>query len=169
MRSALASMAVSSSSGLGYILNSTPYTINTRYTKALVRERINNIEHQEWCATTTESGHCSSYNIFKNSLNFEKYLTILNPKEASDMCRFRCGNHKLPVVMGRYNRVEKSKRICTLCDSNEIGDEFHYIFVCNALTNERFTYISRQLPIHQSRSPDYHASLILGWGRIGSR
>ena len=28
-------------------------------------------------------------------------------------------------------------RKCTLCNDNELGDEYHYIFVCDNFRNER--------------------------------
>jgi hypothetical protein len=35
--------------------------------------------------------------------------------------------HKLPVESGRYSKTPYEDRFCTLCQSNEIGDEFHYL------------------------------------------
>jgi hypothetical protein len=35
--------------------------------------------------------------------------------------------HKLPVESGRYTKTPYEDRFCTLCQSNEIGDEFHYL------------------------------------------
>jgi hypothetical protein len=46
------------------------------------------------------------------------------------MTKFRCGNHKLPVVTGRYEGLERRERICKICNSNNIADEYHYLFEC---------------------------------------
>ena len=32
-------------------------------------------------------------------------------------------------------------RNCTICDSNDIGDEFHYFFKCNYFESERRHYL----------------------------
>ena len=58
------------------------------------------------------------------------------------LSKFRCGNHKLPINTGRYTGVENINRICTLCNNNDIGDEFHYLFKCSAFVTERKQYIS---------------------------
>ena len=46
------------------------------------------------------------------------------------MCRFRITNHKLPIEPGRRNNIGRSNRLCIGCNTNDIGDEFHYIFEC---------------------------------------
>jgi hypothetical protein len=42
------------------------------------------------------------------------------------LCRFRCGNHRLPIESGRWQNIPRQKRLCHLCDSREMGDEYHY-------------------------------------------
>ena len=39
--------------------------------------------------------------------------------------------HKLNIELGRYNNIERSERICTLCDAKEIEDEYHLISFFN--------------------------------------
>jgi hypothetical protein len=34
----------------------------------------------------------------------------------------------LSIETGRYFGVERENRTCSLCNQQEIGDEFHYIF-----------------------------------------
>ena len=75
----------------------------------IVRDRTSAIDNQDWHSQVTESGHCLNYRIFKTVTPFEHYLTILKRKEALDLCRFRCGNHKLPITTGRYNQTGKVK------------------------------------------------------------
>ena len=43
----------------------------------------------------------------------------------------RISAHKLPVESGRYTKTPYEDRVCTLCQSNEIGDEFHYLLSCS--------------------------------------
>ena len=127
--------------GLGYLLNSPPGTLNLQHTKSIVKNRTLDIETQEWHSQVTESGHCTNYRIFKTELHFEEYINILNPKETTDLCQFRCGNHKLPTTVGRHAGVEKSQRHCPLCKSKAIGDEYHYILECSAFQTERAALI----------------------------
>jgi hypothetical protein len=39
-------------------------------------------------------------------------------------------NHRLPIEVGRWTNVERHNRLCQLCQSREIGDEFHYVLQC---------------------------------------
>ena len=42
----------------------------------------------------------------------------------------------MPVETGRYRKIPLKKRICPICDKNNIGDEFHYTMEC---TNKVFS------------------------------
>ena len=46
------------------------------------------------------------------------------------MIKFRTCNNNLPVNRARYFNVPRSERLCTLCNCNDIGDEYHYLLVC---------------------------------------
>ena len=55
--------------------------------------------------------------------------------------KFRTSNHNFPVETGRWSGVPRAERLCYLCNSPAIADEFHYLFKCEALTTERLLYI----------------------------
>ena len=59
------------------------------------------------------------------------------------MSKFRCLNHKMPIVSGRYKNIPRQERICNICEKDQIGDEFHYLFQCNALEVQRKKYLKR--------------------------
>ena len=42
--------------------------------------------------------------------------------------KFRCVNHKLPIEKGRFYGIAIDDRVCELCNTNKLGDEYHYIF-----------------------------------------
>ena len=44
---------------------------------------------------------------------------------------------------GRYNSVPYENRKCQLCDLNEIGDEFHFLFICSKFTDERNLWLDK--------------------------
>ena len=84
---------------------------------------------------------CESYQMFKDNLRCEPYITLLNTRQRITLCKFRCGNTNTPIVSGRYQTVNRSERTCNLCDAGVIGNEFHYIFKCKAFSLERKLYI----------------------------
>ena len=52
-------------------------------------------------------------------------------------------NHRLPIELGRYNEIVRKDRLCTLCQSNDIGDEYHYLFICPFVKSSRDKYIPK--------------------------
>jgi hypothetical protein len=44
-----------------------------------------------------------------------------------------CQNHKLPVECGRWQNIERNKRVCVLYQEQKIGDEYHYSMECHFL------------------------------------
>jgi hypothetical protein len=53
------------------------------------------------------------------------FFTILPPDLMYNMCKIRCGSHKLPIELGKYFSIDRSERICDLCNKEELGDVFH--------------------------------------------
>ena len=131
-------------SGMGYILNTPSEHLSPLLVKSLLKDRLNAMESQNWHSSILDSGHCTTYQIYKNNLKMENYLTTLTHKEANHLCRFRCGNHYPPIVSGRYSGIKRCEGICTICDTEAVGDESHYIFICPAFAKERATYLSNR-------------------------
>ena len=46
--------------------------------------------------------------------------------------------------------IERNERICLLCNRNELGDEFNYMFNCDILSQKQ----NQILPIWSFRSPN---------------
>ena len=84
------------------------------------------------------NSHFNFYRIIRKSPYFEfhKYLTSLHVQERIILCKFRCGNHRLPIVTCRYEGVAHCDRNCTLCTKNDLGEEFHFLFICDHFSNE---------------------------------
>ena len=111
--------------------------------KSLISAKLNDINKQEWHSDVEENSQCLNYRIFKQTLHFEKYFHHLNDSQAKILCKFRCVNHKLPIVSGRYNQIPRNERFCTHCNEGKIGDEFHYLFQCSRFHEQRKKYLKR--------------------------
>ena len=72
--------------------------------------------------------------------------------------KFRFSNHKLPIQSQRFIGIEREERVCELCNTGEIGDEFHYSFICNdeRIVSEREKYLSKYY-IHRPNVIKYHS------------
>jgi hypothetical protein len=50
--------------------------------------------------------------------------------------KIRTANHKFAVETGHWSNIPYVNRKCPLCQ-NDLGDEFHYLMVCNYSTEKR--------------------------------
>jgi hypothetical protein len=94
--------------------------------------RMHDIFSQEWFTEICASSKLSSYREFKSMLCPERYLLeITIPCHRRALSRLRCSSHPLMIESGRINNIEINDRICPLCDSGEIEDEFHFVLICS--------------------------------------
>ena len=59
------------------------------------------------------------------------------------MAEFRCRNHYLPIESGCRTDIPRNLRVCELC--NDLGDEFHFLFICPRFSEARKKYIKKVL------------------------
>ena len=76
------------------------------------------------------------------TLQTANYLKFNLPiKYQIALSKFRCSVHKLKVETGRHDDIAYENRLCTLCDYNQVEDEFHFVMICPVYENLRITYI----------------------------
>ena len=61
------------------------------------------------------------------------------------LVKFRTSNHRLPIEEGRFNQIARADRKCLVCDSNDIGDEYHYICLCPKVDEIRKKTLKKDL------------------------
>ena len=102
------------------------------FMKNAVCSRLKKQYLQWWQAEVIRNRRCITYRIFKDQLVFESYLKNHNFIDRRTLSCFRSGCHRLPVTKSRYLEGGGGvDTICKLCDSNDICDEFHGLFICN--------------------------------------
>ena len=109
-----------------------------KHLKNAIFKELDNVEEQKWLNEINNSSSCLIYRIFKKNLDFEPYLTKLPFLHRLNFSKFRCKNNKLPV-----NKYVSVSKICELCNSDDNGDEYHYVFLCDYFSNSRKTYLDR--------------------------
>ena len=127
--------------GLTYVWNE-QYVHNDRQFNMLVKERVKDQYRQEWHETVFNMSKCYNYRMYKDVFVLEHYLTTLPYKYRVALCKFRTTNHNLAVEVGRYTGIPRVDRHCNLCRRPTLGDEFHFIFHCTALSDLRSRYVS---------------------------
>ena len=84
-----------------------------------------------------------NYSLHKTECSFEEYLNILPRNKCLPLIKCRTANHYLPIETLRRQNNDVSERKCLLCNAQDIGDEFHYQFVCEIFKDVRHRYIPR--------------------------
>ena len=98
---------------------------------------------QKWNTDLAESSKGRTYSSFKESIHLEKYFTKLNPKSYINLVKFRTANHRFPCETLRWVNVEQQDRKCLLCNTDDVGDEMHYLLLCPAFSEERRKHLKR--------------------------
>ena len=74
-----------------------------------------------------------------------KYICSCSLSESKfyhdKIIKYRTGNHRLPTETGRWGDTPLNERKCNVCNKNNIGDEYHYFFLCDFFKNERKLYL----------------------------
>ena len=103
----------------------------------MIKQRFKDQYLQIWNNEINTNSICLNYRMFKRVFGFENYLLTLERPLRDYMMKFRFSNHKLPIHSQRFAGIQRSERVCELCNSEEIGDEFHYLFNCQDATIAR--------------------------------
>lgn len=127
--------------GLAYIWISQNFR-TTKHLGEMVKRRLHDQYIQEWRTTLNDMSKAVIYREVKLSWGFEKYLSHLNHEERIILCKFRCGNHPLPIEKGRFSNIPRNERLCTKCNMGMLGDEFHFVLCCPFFKDMRKTFIS---------------------------
>ena len=100
---------------------------------------------QDWNSQLQNSSKGKQYNLFKDTIRREPYHTLLPKHVYIPILKFRSANHKFSSETGRWNnrRITYCDRKCTLCTTNNLGDEFHYLLECSFFSSKRKQYIPR--------------------------
>ena len=115
--------------------------VNCTWPLHTIKQRLKDQALQAWSHTVNNSPKCTNYRIFKSELEFENYLDDLPRNLAITLCKFRTSNHTLPIERGRYRQIPRHLRLCPLCPSNKLGDEYHFLVECHALSDLRKRYL----------------------------
>ena len=109
----------------------------SKWVTLAVKQKLQVQYRQTWHAEIENLDICYNYRLFKQDFGFESYINDMLPKWRYFMCRFRTLNHRLPIEIGRYARVDRQQRYCSLCNDQRLGDEFHVLLECSALKESR--------------------------------
>ena len=79
----------------------------------------------------------------KDSFSISNYLLKTKSRESrSILAKLRLGVLPIGIDKGRSKGIVRAERVCTLCDSNRVEDEIHFLFECPTLATHRSHHLN---------------------------
>ena len=84
------------------------------------------------------------YATVKGSFKREPYLDLVQSRnQRAWLSRLRCSGHHLEIAQGRWNKTPIAERFCKICNSGEIGDEYHAVMICKTFNVKRACFLGK--------------------------
>ena len=101
-----------------------------------------------WQADLTSTPKCLNFWQYKFEHRFEEFYNILDGKLLQSFINFiMCNNHLL-IEKGSWQGIPRHHRVCNICNSNKLADEFHYLLKCEYFGDNRSIVINKSLCIN---------------------
>ena len=123
-----------------------PFSVNAKQFVIMFKQRLIDEFLQQWYENIESSNVLILYRSVKEKFELESYLEIINSRNLRiALAQIRISAHSLRIQTGRFarDRIERNLRYCEICNSDEIEDEFHFLFKCPAYDSLRKQYIKR--------------------------
>ena len=102
-----------------------------------ITQRLKDISSQEILSYPSTTNKLNFIQSLKTEHKPETYLNIHNFEHRRAITKLRTSSHKLGIETGRWNNIDREKRVCDNCLLNKIEDEAHFLFECHMHIQER--------------------------------
>ena len=130
--------------GFLYVWND-PSRIDKSNFHIIFKQRLVDTFLQTWNAELNISRSLCTYKNIKIYHGLETYLEIMPKKYYVPLARLRLSSHHLRIETARYSNqfTERNNRVCTICNSRDLEDEFHFVLICPCYSDLRKKYIKK--------------------------
>ena len=115
----------------------------------IVSNRLSEVAYVKWLdqlhkppvCTSESGGKLRMYKTMKLEPSPPRYvLSLLDPGPRWVMASLRAGCLPLGIETGRYRtpKVPLEQRVCLVCNSGHVEDEFHFVIICCKLNEIRY-------------------------------
>ena len=99
------------------------------------KRRMYDVFLQEWNASVSATSEARLFKHIKIDFAFETYLDVLCKSLRIATTRIRLSSHMFMIERGRWTKVAREDRLCTVC--SKVEDEYHCLVTCPRFVNER--------------------------------
>ena len=133
--------------GLNYVWNLTQVNNNVYN---IIKQRICDVFKQHCYSRTLTTSKGNLYRHLLNEFKLQTYLIKpIDKQHLKEIVKIRISAHKLNIESGRYKNIDRTERICNVCNSNDIEDEYHFILQCPLYNDLR----KKLIKIYYYRNP----------------
>ena len=75
--------------------------------------------------------------LLKTKLSYEPYLNCGDSWRRSLMTKLRVGTNTLNIEKGRWEKKQVHERVCSVCKTNQVEDEQHFLLECSGYDEAR--------------------------------
>ena len=105
------------------------------------KQRLIDTSKLDWHSNIMTLSKARHYRYIMPMLQTTRYIYYGIPiKFRIALTKLRCFVHKLHIETGRHRNINYEERLCILCNTNNIEDEFHFVIACR-LYEELYTYL----------------------------
>ncbi len=125
-------------SNAGAELSSPTIPRNISWAAKKTMASLNEKTYERWDEEILSNRKLSVYALVKDSYDIDSYTTEINDRHLRKyLTCLRLGSHPLQIEVGRYNYIPRQERKCTLCNSQNVEDESHFLLSCPLYTTLR--------------------------------
>jgi hypothetical protein len=106
---------------------------------SMVMEGVRGEEVRRWKEGMADKGTLENYRRIKTELELEDYLVGARGRRPGVVLitKLRGGTNALRVSQGRHSNLPRHERLCLVCNSGKVEDEFHFVMECPDLAVPR--------------------------------
>ena len=111
---------------------------NTIIPLDLAKIRVHERLERDWKHHCSTKDKLRTYRISKQEMTVASHLNCNMPKyQRSLISQLRLGVLPLRIETGRFARLAEADRLCQVCSSNSVENEYHFLFECSEYTEYR--------------------------------
>ena len=154
--------------GLNYVWNDPVQSCSPQYIRSLLHDQHIQRLHSDIFNDDVKHGtgnKLRTFREFSDLLHCEDYLVNVKKfRHRKALSKLRTSNHKLQIETGRHNKTPLPQRLCNICHSGDIENEFHFLCNCSTYFNlrgELYSKIAKILPGFNDFNPSNKIKVLL--------
>ena len=117
----------------------------------ILKARLRGIYITEWRECINLSTALYMHKEIKQTFELSSYLLVIHKRKLRNaIAKLRLSSHRLSIEVGRHRNIPRGERKCTLCNKNDLEDEYHFTLICPCNTDLRQQYIQRYFYVNPS-------------------